>query len=42
VKLIIALLFLAVMSVLFFEALRLMSEDNGSLLPSVEMLVPRR
>jgi len=41
-KLLIALFFLAVISVLFFEALRLMSEEDASSVPSVEMLVPGR
>jgi type II secretory pathway component PulJ len=41
-KLLIALFFLAVISLLFFEALRLMSEDDVPSVPSVEMLVPGR
>ena len=41
-KLLIALFFLAVIGVLFFEALRLMSEEDAPSGLSVEMLVPGR
>jgi hypothetical protein len=41
-KLLIALFFLAVIGVLFFEALRLMSEEDVPSGPSLEMLVPGR
>ena len=41
-KLLISLFFLAVIAVLFFEALRFLSEEGGSSASRVEMLVPSR